>query len=396
MGHLEDQELSSIALRYGTPIYVTELSIIEENYKRIYQAFNRHFPTKVLYAVKANYNPAILARLRSLGSWFDASSPFEIGFALRAGAEPFTISFAPANAGLEELIYAVKSGVNVVVADSLGMLKQLGTIAKFRTALRLNPGISAGHSEKVMTGEKGSKFGIYPESIREALDFSSMNLELVGLHSHIGSGIKTPEPYLQLIYFLKDLTSSSSLELEFIDIGGGFDFEDPNGFDVVGQAFEKAFGNEVDQLRVEPGRYLVKGSSVLLTTVNQVKDAVGKRFAQVDAGMNALLRPMLYGAVHPMRKLGSDSEKTYLYDVVGPICENTDILARDVSLPSLRTGDVIAIEQVGAYGYSMSSNYNLRPRPAELVLNRGTVVLYKPKESLDDLFRPYAQAGFSP
>ncbi|HEV51603.1 MAG TPA: diaminopimelate decarboxylase, partial [Thermoprotei archaeon] len=393
---LSDEQLLEVASKYGTPIYVTDLSVVEKNYADIYRAFNEFLPTRVLYAEKANYNPAILACLGSLGAWIDASSPFEIGFAMRSGIDPSRISFTPANAGPEELRYATETGVNVIVVDSSEMLAQLSAISSYRVALRLNPGIRAGHSERVMTGERGSKFGIYPDDLRHALNLALEKTRLVGLHSHIGSGIREPEPYLKLIDYLRKVVRDESLGLEFIDIGGGFDFSDIDHFRGVARSFSEAFGDVIRELRVEPGRYLVKRSSVLLTKVNQVKQAGERRFAQVDAGMNALIRPMLYGAFHPMRKLGGSTEEMDLYDVVGPICENTDVFGRDVKLSKLREGDVIAIEEVGAYGYSMSSNYNLRPRPAELVVKGSQVLLYKPMEGLDDLFAPYALAGFKP
>ncbi len=391
---ISDERLLDVASKYGTPIYVTDLAVVEKSYAELYRAFNEFVPTRVLYAEKANYNPAILACLGSLGAWIDASSPFEIGFAMRSGIDPSRISFAPASAGPDEFRYALEAGVNVVVVDSAEMLAQLSAFSKYRVALRLNPGIKAGHSERVMTGERGSKFGIYPDGLKDALNLALKKATLVGLHSHIGSGIRNPDPYLELVEYLRKVVRGESLKLEFIDMGGGFDFPLVDDFREVARSFSDAFGDVVQELRVEPGRYLVKKSSVLLTRVNEVKQAGGRRFAKVDAGMNALIRPMLYGALHPMRKLGASAEETDLYDVVGPICENTDLFGRDVALPKLREGDVIAIEDVGAYGYSMSSNYNLRPRPAELVMRESQVVLYKPMERLDDVFAPYVLAGF--
>ncbi len=377
----------SLAQTYGTPLYVTDLVPIRQKYEVLKEAFNKYMPTKVLYAMKANFNPALLAMLRDMGSWIDATSLGEVEFALRVGFPAARISFTPANASLNDLRLIKEIGVNVVVMDSLQMIQDYSNLGGDRIGLRLNPGISAGHSQQVMTGSRGSKFGISPEEFDDVA-FALSPLHLVGLHAHIGSGIKETQPYEMLVSFLKEKIDRLGKKLEFVDIGGGYDFDDERLFERVAAKAADTLGDSAQELRVEPGRYLVKTSSVLLTRVNQVKEAGNKQYVGVDAGMNALIRPALYGAVHPIDLLGREG-KLEEFDVVGPICENTDFLGKNVKMARPRPGDVLAIRDVGAYGYSMSSNYNLRPRPSELVLDGKIPVFYKPAETIDDIFKPY-------
>jgi diaminopimelate decarboxylase len=293
----------------------------------------------------------------------------------------------------------------LVNVDSLSQLRRYGRMFPgTEVSIRVNPGIGAGHHGYAVTGGV-TKFGVYLDQLGRALDIvREYKLRVVGLHTHIGSGILDPEPYLRAVEVLLDVARRFS-SLEFIDVGGGFGVpyrpgERPLDIAYLGsrvsemvEEFSRRYGHV--RLRVEPGRYLVATAGVLLVRVVDVKEVeVGgtrRVFVGVDSGMNHLIRPALYGAYHEVvAATKADRPRELVADVVGNVCESGDVLATGVSLPRVEEGDVLAIMNAGAYGYTMSSNYNMRPRPAEVVVRGGEVRLSRRRETFEDLISTFS------
>lgn len=392
-----------LAQRFGTPLYVYDLEVVEENYRRLVGSFP-YRDLEVLYSCKANNNVDVLRTLRDLGAGLDAVSPWEVLLGVRLGFPKGRILFTGSSVSDEEMRFVRELGVLVNV-DSLSQLRRYGRMFPgTEVSIRVNPGIGAGHHGYAVTGGV-TKFGVYLDQLDRALDIArEYKLRVVGLHTHIGSGILDPEPYLRAVEVLLDVARRFS-SLEFIDVGGGLGVpyrpgERPLDVSYLGsrvsemvEEFSRRYGHV--RLRVEPGRYLVATAGVLLVRVVDVKEVeVGgtrKVFVGVDSGMNHLIRPVLYGAYHEVvAATKADRPRELVADVVGNVCESGDVLATGVSLPRVEEGDVLAIMNAGAYGYTMSSNYNMRPRPAEVVVRGGEVRLSRRRETFEDLVSTFS------
>lgn len=389
-----------IADRYGTPVYVTDEQIIRRNYRNIRDAFAKHMPTEIHYACKANTNLAILSILNQEGSHIDAVSIGEVLTCLKAGFPPERIMYTGVNVSNDELAQVVESGCRINV-DSQSELERL---AKIRTDLpisfRVTPGVSSGHSSKVMTGGKGSKFGIPMNKVVETYARAKdLGFELKGIHAHTGSGGLTTDPFTEVVDVLCEtvnlIEEEVNVKLEFLDFGGGFGVpykpQDPEAdLEELAVLITDTIKEETDirTVALEPGRYIVCDSTVLLTRCVDVKDAGVKKFAGVDAGFNTLIRPAFYDSYHYVAVANKFNKAGVAkYEVVGPICESGDYIAHDRALPEVEEGDVIAVYCGGAYGFSMTSNYNSRPRCAEVLVNEGTSELIRERESMEDLWR---------
>ncbi|PUA31814.1 MAG: diaminopimelate decarboxylase [Zestosphaera tikiterensis] len=392
-----------LVLKFGTPLYVYDKEVIIENYVRLRNSL-KYGDVEVLYSCKANSNVEVLKVFKELGAGLDAVSVWEALLGVKVGFPPDKILFTGNNVTEEELKLALDLGV-IVNVDSIQQLVRYGRLnPEGEVSIRVNPGVGVGHHQKAVTGGV-TKFGIYLNQVNEALRVArEYRLKIVGLHAHIGSGILDVEPILNVAKTLTKLALSLNLpDLKFVDVGGGLGIPYRPGdkpLDVEGlgvgltdlfNEFSHAYGRRV-KLFVEPGRYLVGNAGVLLTKVVDVKvfedGSLKKVFVGTDTGMNHLIRPALYDSYHeviPASK--ANVERKLLADVVGNICESGDVIARDRLLPELREGDILAIMDVGAYGYSMSSNYNLRPRPAEVMVYRDEVKLIRRRETFEDLIR---------
>ena len=347
----------------------------------------------------------MLKTLEKEGANVDAVSPGEVFMALTSGFTPERILFTGTSVRNDELKFLVDSNVTINV-DSQSQLERLLRIAAPKTlSVRINPEIGAGHHEHCITAGKQSKFGIYEEEAPIVYEKAKRaGVKKFGIHMHIGSGILDVKPFLaaleKLLSTAKMVHEKIGVNFEFIDIGGGIGVpykpEDKTlDLQVYSDKVLALFKNKLDQYGlggptfcVEPGRYLVADAGVLLTTVNTVKTTPYKKFIGVDAGFNTLVRPTMYGAYHPLviaNKLGATEEVKY--DVAGPICESGDLLAKDRRLPKVEEGDLLAVLNAGAYGFSMSSQYNARPRAAEVLVNEGKFKLVREREQLDDLMR---------
>ncbi len=391
---------TEIARRFGTPVYVTDERALRDNYRRISRAFSTQMPTRIHYACKANANLAILRILKQEGSHIDAVSIGEVETCLRAGFPADRILHTGVSVSTRELEEVVSKGVPINI-DSFSEMRRLSTIASVHPiSMRVNPDVGAGHHDHVVTGSKRSKFGIPKSEIVKAYSEAlELGLKPKGLHAHIGAGVQEVTPFVQvtevLVSIAKELEETLGLRLDFIDVGGGIGIpyrveEKPMDVDLLAKEITSRIksGCSVGTVAIEPGRYIVADTTVLLTSVVDLKETQEKRFAGVDAGFNTLIRPSFYGSYHHVsvaNKFGRPGELSY--DVVGPICESGDFLARDRLLPRLEEGDLIAVYDAGAYGFAMSSQYNSRPRCREVLVNDGSASLIREMETVEDILR---------
>jgi len=413
-GHLYIGEHDTVALaeRFGTPLYVTSEDRVRENFRRLSGALSVHYgKVRVLYAAKANGNLAVFRTLASMGAGSDVFSGGEVALALAAGMRPELLLFNGSSKSPADLALAVEKGIRVSV-DSFDELRQLDRAAETagRTidiAFRVNPAIDVPTHPKIATGLATSKFGIPAEEIldayREALAAEHVNP--VGVHCHIGSQILAVEPFAREVEVLIDLAADLldiGVDLSFIDIGGGLGIpyrretdRAPTPEEYAGAVMPVFLEGIRDlgiepELWVEPGRWLVADSTVLLSRVNSVKTA-HKTFANVDAGFNLLIRPTMYDSYHEVVAANrADAPAVREYSIAGPICETGDVLAKDRMLPELAAGDIVAMLDAGAYGFAMSSQYNSRPRCAEVLLAGEKAALMRRAETIDDLTAPMA------
>ena len=393
-----------LAAKFDTPLYVMSERRIRENYRRIYGTLSRYCgEVKVYYSAKANTNLSVLKILEEEGSCLDTVSPGEVFLALKAGFKPERILYTGTSVRDDELEFLLESGVTINV-DSLSQLRRLLKISIPEViSVRVNPEVGAGHHEHVVTAGRESKFGIWEEDVVDAYRMAvDAGVERFGIQMHIGSGILSVEPFIaateNLLRIAGRVHEKVGVEFEFIDIGGGFGVpyrpeEEELNIEALARKLAdlylkrvKEYGLGEPTLYVEPGRYIVCDAGLLLTRVNTVKVTPFRRFLGVDAGFNTLIRPAMYGSYHPIvvaNRLDEPEEETYT--VVGPICESGDILAKDRRLPKVQEGDLIAVLNAGAYGYSMSSQYNSRPRCAEVIVKDGEYALIRERETFSSL-----------
>lgn len=391
--------LSRLADKFGTPLYVYSAGAIRERYRRLAAAFAPLRPL-ICYAVKANSNLSLLRLLRVEGAGFDIVSGGELFRALRAGAAPEHIVFAGVGKTEAELSEGLDAGIgwfNVESANELARLNQLAAARgrRVRVALRLNPNVAPEAHPHIQTGGARNKFGLpLPEALRLARQSAAQYpaIDLRGVHIHIGSQVPDPAATLAALEVALEF-AAQVVGIETLDLGGGFPVAYRDDDPVIPiEAFAAPIVERLlplaGRMRVhlEPGRYLVAEAGALLATVQSVKDVAGRRTLVVDAGMQTLLRPALYEAFHRVAPLARTAAgETVTTDVVGPICESADVLARDRRLPALQPGDRLALLDAGAYGFSMASQYNSQPRPAEVIVDGGHVRLARRRERYADL-----------
>ena len=396
--------VKELAEKYDTPLYVLSEKRIRDNYNRIHNALISNYKhLRVYYAAKANTNLTILRILQSEGAYLDTVSPGEVFMGLSSGFTPDRILFTGTSVRNDELRFLTGANITVNV-DSQSELDRLLKIAVPPVvSVRVNPEVGAGHHSHCITAGPESKFGLWEEETIQAYAIAKRaRVERFGIHMHIGSGILELDPYIaaveKLLSIAKRVHDEVGIDFEFIDIGGGLGVPyKPEDKDLdlaefstkvvsMFKAKVKEYGLGKPFLCVERGRYLVCDASILLTTVNTVKETPSKKFVGVDAGFNTLVRPTMYGSYHPIivaNKVAQANKETY--DVVGPICESGDALAKDRQLPKIEEGDLLALLNAGAYGFSMSSQYNSRPRAAEVMIRQGKAVVVRRREQLNDL-----------
>jgi diaminopimelate decarboxylase len=397
--HCDDLPVADAVARWGTPLYLYSRAEIRNRYRELDEVL-APVPHVIAYSVKANGNLGVLRTLRELGAGADIVSGGELLRALRAGIPPERIVFSGVGKTVPELAAALDAGIYGFNVESEGELRALAELGAAvgkpaPIALRVNPDIEAATPHAyTRTGHAASKFGIPFEAARRLYAFAgeAPGLEVRGVDLHLGSQILEVEPYrraLDQALGLVDELRAEGHALEYLDLGGGLGISYTGDEGISAAAFAEAVVPALAgtglRLVVEPGRFIVGAAGVLLTRVLYVKEGGGKRFVITDAGMNDLLRPSHYSGYHAVEPVESSHRPRGHVDVVGPICETGDFLAldREVELPE--PGELLAIMTVGAYGFSMSSTYNQRPRPAEVMVEGSEAVLVRRRETPDDL-----------
>jgi diaminopimelate decarboxylase len=398
----EGVPLSTVARAVGTPTYVYSANAVREQYARLSAALDG-VPFRIHYSLKANSNLALLRLLRSLGAAADVVSGGELFRARRAGFEPHDIIFGGVGKTEREIADGIHAGVlllNIESEDELRMVDRLGRErgVVVPVAIRVNPEITVEtpHSY-IRTGEKGHKFGVPYDEVRDVARVAASlpNVALRGLDMHVGSQLSRLDAYRhgieRVLELLTQLKSDGAKDLRYLDIGGGlavtYDAEEPTDLERFAQIVVPAVRSTGLQLIVEPGRFMVGNAGVLISRVLYRKRSGGKKLLVVDAGMTDLLRPSHYNAYHRIEALEAVEGRSRV-DVVGPVCESGDFLALDRELEDLRAGDLMAIHSAGAYGYVMSSNYNTRGRPAEVLVDGDRFALVTQRESYEHLVGP--------
>jgi diaminopimelate decarboxylase len=395
----EDVPLDDIARRFGTPCYVYSRAAIESAYREFTTALAGR-DALVCYSVKANSNLGVLALLARLGAGFDIVSGGELARVLAAGGEAAKTLFSGVGKSEAEIELALAKGIGCINLESQAELERVARIAqrlarRARVALRVNPDIDARTHPYISTGLRETKFGIaHAEAERLCLRASRMaQLELVGIGCHVGSLLPDAAPFVAAAARLGELVdrlAAAGVHLRHIDVGGGIGIryregEAPQPIAAFVRGTLAALGPRPQQLIFDPGRSIVGNAGVLLTRVEYVKPGAARNFLVVDAAMNDLIRPPLYDAWHEVRNVRASSAGGTVYDVVGPVCESADFLARERRIAA-REGDLLAILSAGAYGMVMSSNYNSRPRAAEVLVQGANTHLVRRRESVEELF----------
>jgi diaminopimelate decarboxylase len=394
----EDAPLDVIAQRFGTPCFVYSAAAIERAYAEFTQAL-RGRDALVCYSVKANSNLAVLALLARLGAGFDIVSGGELARVLAAGGEARKTLFSGVGKSEAEIAAALKQGIGCINLESEAELERVDRIARHLglrapVAFRVNPDIDARTHPYISTGLSDNKFGIAhgdaERLYRRAAGLTG--IEVVGIGCHIGSLLTEAQPYIAAagrLGQLVDRLESGGIRLAHIDVGGGIGIryrdEHPEPIEAFVSGALAALGPRAQRIVFDPGRALVGNAGVLLARVEYVKPGERRSFLVVDAAMNDLLRPALYGAWHEVRTVRESADGETLYDVVGPVCESADFLAKERRLTA-REGDLVAVMSSGAYGMAMSSNYNSRPRAAEVLVRGAAAELVRARETVEQLF----------
>lgn len=407
----EDVSLKELAEEFGTPIYVYSKQQIVENF-RAFEAPLAGTDHVICYALKANANLSLLKLLLQEGAGADVVSGGELHLALQAGFPPEKITFAGVGKREDEIEHAIRRNIFSLNAESPQELQLISLVAlrlqtTARVALRINPDIDPQSHPYITTGLKQNKFGISSEEALRVFQFAASlpGIQIIGVHTHIGSQITKVEPFLETARFLAGLVTKlreAGINLQHIDFGGGFGVQYANALrhealpvepenappPKLGQFVETVLPVLKETgctLWFEPGRAIVADAGVLLTKVLYTKENGAKKFVVVDAGMNDLLRPSLYNAYHQIVPLKIETYEHDRVDVVGPICETGDFLARDRMLSKVKRNDYLSILTTGAYGFSSTSNYNARPRPAEILVNGEKVRVIRERETIEQL-----------
>ncbi len=383
---IDGVSLISIAKEFGTPLYVYSEKTLKDRIGIVKDTIGRI--GDVYYAVKANANPYLLKIISSNGLGADTVSIGEIKMAIASGFPKNRIAFSGVGKRADELIFAINNNI-LINAESTEEIELISTIKKgIRIGIRVNPDVSVATHRYITTGRSENKFGIPIDSAVDAFLFAKeRGLYPDTIHTHIGSQISEIEPYIETLnklLELKEMLKSKGIEIEKIDLGGGFGiaYKDEEEFPI------KAFAEKILEMKIkdvkllfEPGRFIIGPASILLTKVLYRK-FYNKNFIIVDAGMNDFIRPALYGAYHKVLNCRKRGSKNITADIVGPICESSDFIAKDKTIELPERGDYLAVLDTGAYGFSMSSNYNLRSRPAEVIIKNGKAKLIRERENL--------------
>jgi diaminopimelate decarboxylase len=394
--------VSDIIALADAPVYVYDAAIIERQVQRLRTAF-ASFPCRIMYACKALTNISILRLMRTLGTGLDTVSIDEVQLGLKAGFQPDEILFTPNMVSFDELRQAVDLGVHINI-DTISVLEHFGHEfgSSVPVCLRLNPHIMAGGNERISTGHIDSKFGISIHQMRHVQRVvASAGIHVNGLHMHTGSDILDADVFLQGAEILLEMAEMFP-EVTFLDFGSGFKVPyKPDDIATDVEDLGRRLGERINAFNAsrstpvevwfEPGKFIVSEAGTFLARVNVIKQTTATVFAGVDSGLNHLIRPMLYNAYHHIVNATNPDGTPRIYTVVGYICE-TDTFGWDRKIAEIRVGDILAFQNAGAYGYAMASNYNSRPRPAEVLVHHGEARIIRRRETLADLLATQTEA----
>jgi len=398
--HCEGIPIEQIAEKVGTPFYLYSYHTLVRHFTVFDKAFNG-IPHLVCYSAKANSNLALLRLFVSLGGGVDVVSGGELYRALKGGADPQKVVFSGVGKRVDEIEYALKMGILMFNIESSQEVQVINEVAgrigkKANVAIRVNPDIDPKTHPYISTGLKQNKFGIDILRAQMAYRLASQlpYLKIVGIDCHIGSQLIEVEPIIEALRKLKQLVENlrkEEMEIHYLDLGGGLgityeDEEPPHPMEYASNILEeiKGFGCT---LILEPGRVIVGNAGILVSKVLYTKENEEKRFVIVDAGMNDLVRPSYYGSYHQILPVKEETREEIVADVVGPICESSDFLAKGRKMPKVNPGELIAVMSAGAYGFSMSTNYNSRPRVAEVIVRDDQMFVIRRRENYEDLIR---------
>ncbi len=394
---MQPKDLLQLSENFGSPLYVYDAQKIQFQYNRLKNAFAKVENLRINYAVKALSNISILQILKQMGSGLDTVSIQEVRLGIHAGFDPQQIIFTPNGVSFEEIEEVAHMGVQINI-DNLSILEQFGTkYPNIPVCIRINPHVMAGGNDNISVGHIDSKFGISIYQIPHVLRIvENTKMHINGIHMHTGSDILDIEVFLYAAEILFDAAKNFKT-LDFLDFGSGFKVPYKKGdietnIEELGRklskrflAFEKEYGRELT-LAFEPGKFLVSEAGFFLAKVNVVKQTTSTVFAGIDSGFNHLIRPMLYGSQHHIENISNLKGKERFYTVVGYICE-TDTFANNRRIHEITEGDILCFRNAGAYCFSMSSNYNSRYKPAEVLWNDGKAFLIRERETFDDLLK---------
>ena len=394
-------DFKELANRYGTPLYVYDFDAMKQNYIALKEAFSGK-KSLIAYAVKANSNLSVIEHFASMGAGADCVSIGEIKRAMTAGVEPYRIIFSGVGKRDDEIEEALKRDILMINLESFAEMQRVEMIAskmdkEARISIRVNPDVDPKTHPYISTGLHENKFGVDIDTAKRMYIYAknSKHLDPVGIHFHIGSQLTDIEPIKEACEIVADLVRSLlaiDIEIKFFDVGGGIGVRYKDEVTINPQDYANAIKSAIKGLDVtivcEPGRYLTANAGYLLTRVLYEKVNGKKRFVIIDAAMNDLLRPSLYNAYHKIELLDKkDAPKVSKADLVGPICESGDFLAKDIELPQTEHGDLIVVYSAGAYGFTMASNYNTRGKVAEVACEEGECRLIRDRENFEDQIR---------
>jgi diaminopimelate decarboxylase len=399
--HAEDIPVSELVQRYGTPLYVYSAKTL----RRHFQAFDSAFESidhLTCYSVKANSNTHLLGLLGGMGAGMDIVSGGELYRALQAGIPASKIVYSGVGKREHEIREALEADILMFNVESTQELRKIDDIAaamgrRARVSLRINPDVDPKTHPYISTGLQKNKFGLDMDSALETYELAigMKAIDPVGIDCHIGSQLTSIDPFLEALDRLmrfNDKLAAMGLHIRYLDLGGGlgitYDEEDPPHPAAFGQALTQALKGRELTLILEPGRVIAGNSGILVTKVLYTKETKTKNFVIVDAAMNDLVRPSLYKSFHRIMEAAPKNRERMVVDVVGPICESGDFLAQDRELPRVEQDELLAVFSAGAYGFSMSSQYNSRPRAAEIIVEGSEVILARRRETYEDLVGP--------
>jgi len=391
-------DFQALAKEFGTPLYVYDFDYMKNQYNKLKSAFEGS-KSLICYAVKANSNLSVIQNFANLGSGADCVSIGEVKRALLAGINPYKIIFSGVGKSDNEIKEALNLKILMINVESEAELKRVEAVAKelgveARVSIRVNPNVDPKTHPYISTGLHENKFGVEIDMAKRMYIYAKNSefLDPVGIHFHIGSQLTELAPIAEAAEIVADLVRSLkaiNIDIKFFDVGGGLGIEYDNEVLINEQDYADAIKKAIKGLDVtivcEPGRYMVANGGYLVTKVLYEKTNGNRRFTIVDAAMNDLLRPSLYSAYHKVELLSSKDGEVSKTDIVGPICESGDFLAKGVEMPPLESGDLIVVKSAGAYGFTMASNYNTRPKVAEVACENGSCRLIRKRESFDDL-----------